>query len=114
MTMTPQQVEDIAVRAATTAARGAVEEAADRAAEKVALSKDEIRKLTKDTVTETLVQLGMDQHNPLEMQADFQHLRQWRRAGEDIRRRGMLALITIFVTGFVSLILVGVREWVKK
>lgn len=122
MNLTPEQIEDIATRAATRAASAAVESAArlaaERAVESSKLSRDDIEALTrqtvKDTVTQTLVQLGMDQQNPLEMQRDFQHLRQWRRAGEDMRSKGLMAILTIFITGVISLLVVGLRDWVHK
>lgn len=44
------------------------------------MTRDELRELIAETVRETLTQMGADPAHPLEMQRDFQHLRQWRRA----------------------------------
>lgn len=113
MPLTPEQVEQIAIEAASTAAeraaRHSVEEAADKAAKKAAMTPEEIATV----VRQTLLQMGVDSDNPLESQKDFQHLRQWRRAGEDLRSKGMLALMSIFVTGLVGLVIVGLKEYFK-
>lgn len=122
MSLTPEQVEDIAVvaasRAARDAAHAAVEEAAKKAAEqaaqKASMTKEEASTLVAEAVRQTLLQLGVDSTNPLEMQRDFQHLRQWRRAGEDLRGKGMFVLMSIFISGLVGLIVVGIKEWFGK
>jgi hypothetical protein len=62
-------------------------------------------------VRETLMQMGADPSDPIEMQRDFQHLRQWRTAGENLKRQGTMTLLGIFITGTVALLLVGVRDY---
>jgi len=66
-----------------------------------------------ETVKQTLIQLGIDNSDPLEMQRDFQHLRDWRRSVEDLKRKSLLTMIGIVVTGAVGLLLVGLREWFR-
>ena len=114
MPLTPEQVEQIAVAAATRAATQAVENAADRAAEKVAMSHAELNSVVAEAVKQTLIQLGVDTSDPLAMQRDFQHIRQWRESGEDLKRKGTLALLGIFFSGLVSLIILGIRGWFQK
>ncbi len=114
MPLTPEQVERIAVSAATRAATQAVENAADRAAEKVAMSRAELNSVVAEAVKQTLIQLGVDASDPLAMQRDFQHLRQWRESGEDLKRKGTLALLGIFLSGLVTLLLLGLKEWFQK
>jgi len=114
MPLTPEQVEQIAVSAATRAATQAVENAADRAAEKVAMSHAELNSVVAEAVKQTLMQLGVDTSDPFAMQRDFQHLRQWRESGEDLKRKGTVALLGIFFSGLVSLILMGINEWFQK
>ena len=110
MPLTPEQVEQIAVAAATRAATQAVESAA----EKVAMSRAELNSVVAEAVKQTLMQLGVDTSDPLAMQRDFQHLRQWRESGEDLKRKGTVALLGIFFSGLVSLILLGLKEWFHK
>lgn len=78
------------------------------------MTHDDLKKLIAEAVRETLLQMGADPSNPIEMQRDFQHLRQWRRAGEDLRSKGMLTLLSIFITGSVALLLVGLRDYFGK
>ena len=114
MPLTPEQVEDIAVAAATRAAKLSVEDAAKRAAETVAMSHSELNDVVAEAVKQTLMQLGVDTSDPIAMQRDFQHLRQWRESGEDLKRKGTLAVMGIFLSGLVSLILLGLKGWFQK
>ena len=114
MPLTPELVEQIAVNAATRAARQSVEDAAKRAAEAVAMSRAELNSVVAEAVKQTLIQLGVDASDPLAMQRDFQHLRQWRESGEDLKRKGTVALLVIFLSGLVTLLLLGLKEWFQK
>ncbi|HHW65649.1 MAG TPA: hypothetical protein GX403_17175 [Rhodocyclaceae bacterium] len=78
------------------------------------MTRDELRELIAETVRETLTQMGADPAHPLEMQRDFQHLRQWRRSGEELRSKGTLALLGIFLSGTVALMLVGLRDYFQR
>lgn len=98
MPLTPEQVEQIAVSAA----------------EKVAMSHAELNSVVAEAVKQTLIQLGVDTSDPLAMQRDFQHLRQWRESVEDLKRKETLALLGIFFSGLVSLILLGLKDWFQK
>ena len=114
MPLTPEQVEDIAVAAATRAAKQSVEDAARRAAETVAMSHSELNEVVAEAVKQTLMQLGVDTSDPFAMQRDFQHLRQWRESGEDLKRKGTVALLGIFLSGLVTLLLLGLKGWFQK
>jgi hypothetical protein len=113
MPLTPERVEEIAVRAATRAARSMIEETATRAAERASLGAGEVQTLVGEAVKQTLIQLGVDASHPLEMQRDFQHLRQWRTAQAELKAKSMLALVGIVLSGTIALIMLGVREWTK-
>lgn len=54
------------------------------------MTHEELQKLIAEAVRQTLVQMGADPSNPIEMQRDFQHLRQWRKAGKTCAARGCL------------------------
>lgn len=118
MALTPKEIEELAVAAAIRAAKSEVEEAAERAAEaaarKVTLTPDEVSHMVAEAVRQTLIQMGIDTSNPIAMQRDFQHLRQWRESGEDLKRKGTVALLGIFLSGLVTLFLLGLRGWFQK
>ena len=115
MALTPKEIEELAVAAAIRAAKSEVEEAAERAAEaaarKVTLTPEEVSHMVAEAVRQTLLQMGIDTSNPIAMQRDFQHLRQWRESGEDLKRKGTVALLGIFLSGLVTLFLLGLKEW---
>jgi len=107
MPLTPDEVKAIAVEAAEAVTLACVDRAAERAARKVAMTSDEISVV----VRQTLLQMGVDSANPIEAQKDFQHLRQWRRAGEELKSKSLVALMVLFLTGLVSLILLGLKQY---
>lgn len=102
MVLTPKEIEEAAERAAEAAAR------------KVTLTPDEVSHMVAEAVRQTLLQMGIDTSDPIAMQRDFQHLRQWRESGEDLKRKGTVALLGIFFSGLVSLLLLGLKEWFQK
>lgn len=74
------------------------------------MSKDELRVMMRQCVQDTLTALGVDASEPLAMQRDFQYLRDWRTAVEATKRKGMLAGLTVLVTGALGLLWLGLKE----
>lgn len=75
------------------------------------LSKEEMQAIVREAVHQTLIQMGVDTTSPLEMQRDFQHLRDWRMAQEAIKRKGYLTMVSIFVTGITALLWIGFKDF---
>ncbi|MGV6876771.1 hypothetical protein ACUSIJ_29455 [Pseudochelatococcus sp. B33] len=73
------------------------------------LTEAKIKKIVSDTVTETLVRLGVDVEEPFEVQADFMHLRQWRKSTEAVKRQGLITAIGILTVGVLGLIWHAIR-----
>ena len=69
--------------------------------DKHSLTDSELRSVIRLTVNDTLTQLGVDFDKPLEMQKDFQHLREMRTSTEAMKRKGMLTLMGVFIMGIV-------------
>ncbi len=115
MSLSVEEIEKIAIEVAVEAAERAAHKAVDSAARKAATiavseaSMDE--ECIEAVVHQTLLQMGVDSENPLESQKDFQHLRQWRKSGEELRSKGTVALITIFISGLVALAVLGLKQW---
>ena len=84
------------------------------------LTRDELKEVIdehtvaamKAAVHETLLQLGVDTSSPLEMQRDFQHLRDWRTAQEAIQRKGYITIIGVLVTGSFALLWIGAKDFI--
>ncbi len=94
MPLTPQEVDCIASRAAEAIIKKAQDDMAD---------------VISETVRQTLMQLGVDTNSPIEMQRDFQHLREWRKVTGELKQKGLLALLGIFVSGAVAAFFIGVK-----
>lgn len=80
----------------------------------IVLSKDELKDLAKNVVTETLTGLGFDTANPLSVQRDLQYLRDWRHTTESIRGKAILAAVGITVVGLCGLLWLGFKTWLIR
>jgi hypothetical protein len=73
------------------------------------MTDDEIRRIVDATVTDTLLKLGIDASDPIELQADFQHLRQWRESIATVKRQSLLTAIGIVTAGVLGLVWMAIR-----
>lgn len=73
------------------------------------LSIDQLKELSRHTVLETLQALGADVKNPLELQRDFQALRDWRRAVEAVKSKALLTSLCIILTGAAAAFWLGFK-----
>lgn len=64
----------------------------------------ELKKIVSETVDATLLKLGIDATDPLEFQADMQHLRAWRQSVNTVKRQSLMTAIGILTTGILGLI----------
>ena len=58
----------------------------------------------RKVVAELLITLGIDAKNPMEMQADMQHLRAWRNSVDTIKRQGLLSATGVIILGVLGLV----------
>lgn len=70
---------------------------------------DELRDIISATVKQTLLTLGIDMSDPIKLQKDFQHLREWRESTETLKKNGMIAMITIVIAGAATAFWMGVK-----
>ena len=77
------------------------------------VTRGELREVISYSVEETLVKLGIEADDPIEMQRDFQTLRDWRKASISIRSKAMLTVITLFVAGTLGALWIGVKSVFK-
>jgi hypothetical protein len=74
----------------------------------IRLTELELKDIVKATVHETLIKLGVDACNPIDMQRDFQHLRDWRMSVAAVRRKSLMTLVGVAVAGIAALIWMSV------
>ena len=70
----------------------------------IRLTPTELRTLMRDTVHETFLTLGVDASDPIEVQKDFQHLRDWRKTTEAVKRKGVVTIVGILAAGLAGLV----------
>jgi hypothetical protein len=75
----------------------------------VTLTEAQLREMITETVHATLTSIGIEAGDPITMQKDFAHLRSWRESTEEIRRKSVLALVTVAVTGLAGAVWLAVK-----
>lgn len=70
----------------------------------------ELRRLVSETVAETLLKMGLDTSDPLELQRDMQHLRQWRESVETVKKQGLITAVGIITAGIIGLIWLSIKS----
>ncbi len=78
------------------------------------LTPEEARALIREAVRETFLMLGVKVDDPIEVQKDFQHLREWRNTTESIKSKGLLTVMGMLVSGMLAALWVGIKEFVGK
>lgn len=73
------------------------------------MTEAETRKVVAEAVAETLLKLGIDATDPIELQKDMQHLRAWRESVATVKRQGMITAVGIIIAGVLGLIWVSIR-----
>lgn len=78
------------------------------------LTRDDVDHIVEKAVKETLTLMGVDTTDPIEMQKDFQALREWRNTTAQIRSKGLMTLVGIVTAGFLGVLWVGVQYVLSK
>lgn len=79
----------------------------------VHLTREELKDVIKEAVDEAFTKMGVDTTNPIEMQADFKHLREWRLSMVAMRTKGMLGIMAIVLSGAAAALWVGFKAAVQ-
>ncbi|MBI2718150.1 MAG: hypothetical protein HYX36_05225 [Rhizobiales bacterium] len=69
--------------------------------------RDIARTVAREVVHEMMLTMGVDASKPaglIEMQKDFQSLREWRRSMESVRRHSLLTAVGVIVVGVLAII----------
>lgn len=62
------------------------------------------KKAAEEAVAKTLLTFGFDAANPLEVQRDLQHLREWRQAVGTIKKQSLMTAVGILTAGVLGAI----------
>jgi hypothetical protein len=78
-------------------------------AEQKRLHNNDVDEVVLRTIATILTSFGIEERDRVELRADFQHLRRWRTATEQVQRAGWRAIVTVLVTGLCGLIWLGIQ-----
>src|SRR4051812_38042807 len=94
-------------------------------------SRDEVRAIIQETLAEQthqqsadasimrtmatiLTSFGIDEEDRKEIEADFQHLRRWRKSVEQAQSYTFKAVVTVIITGLVGALWLGIKALAGK
>lgn len=80
----------------------------------VSMTPEEVREMIRQTVRETFTTLGVQVNDPIEVQKDFQHLREWRTTTDSIKKKGIMTMVGILITGAVAAAWLGIKALVNQ
>lgn len=73
------------------------------------LTRDEISEIVSKGVMDAFVRMGIEANDPTEMQRDFQHLREWRETMESVKKKSVLTVLGVLITGGLGLLWIGLK-----
>ncbi len=79
----------------------------------VHLTEEQLKQLLSEAVTEAFLKLGVDATDPLEMQKDFLHLREWREATDALQKRGLMVILATLVAGGMAALWLGFKDMIN-
>lgn len=74
------------------------------------MDEKQMRAVVKEAVKETLISLGIDACNPMEMQQDFHFLRDVRQTAEKVKSKVPLAAVGVLVAALLGAVWLGLKE----
>jgi hypothetical protein len=72
-----------------------------------------VKKASLDGMKQTLLSMGFDIENPIEMQKDFAHLREARQAREQVTRIVKRTVIGVSISGLITIVIIGIKHAVQ-
>lgn len=79
----------------------------------IQLSRGELKGIMEEAVDNALTKMGIDVGDPIEMQRDFQHLRDWRVAVAAARTKSFLGVVALLTAGIAAALWVGFKTLVQ-
>jgi hypothetical protein len=73
------------------------------------MTESEIKRIVEETVEATLLRLGVDLDDPIEVQRDMSFLRDWRTSTAAVKRHGIFTAIGILVAAGLGLVWLAIR-----
>ncbi|OSJ21659.1 hypothetical protein [Bradyrhizobium japonicum] len=87
---------------------------AETLAEQHRLQQESIDAIVLKAVASVLASFGIEDDDRKELRADLQHLRRWRKSVEQAQSYTFKAVITVFATGLMGAVWLGVKVVLSK
>ena len=78
------------------------------------MTESEMKRVVAEAVQETLVKMGVDIDDPIEMQKDMSFLREWRNSTAAVKRHGLITAIGVLVVAGLGLVWLAIRGGVPS
>ena len=78
----------------------------------IQLTETQLKTLVTEGVYDALTRLGVDAQNPVEMQKDFQHLRDWRKATSEVQKKSLCLIVGILLSGLCAAAWLGIKAMI--
>jgi hypothetical protein len=73
----------------------------------------ELKEVVEAAVKETLISIGINAEDAIELQKDHSFVRELRKTHEAVKRKSLLALVGVVVMGVFTFIVFLIREWLN-
>jgi hypothetical protein len=83
-------------------------------AEQKLLTATDVDPVALKTIATILTSFGIEEQDRIELKADFNHLRRWRKSVEQAQSYTFKAVITIIVTGVMGAVWLGIKVMLGK
>jgi hypothetical protein len=74
------------------------------------MTEAQVEQIVRRTVTEMLDRYGLDSSDTREQKLDLQHLRRWRTSVDQVGTYSIKTAITVIVTGFLGIVMLGLHK----
>ncbi len=78
------------------------------------LHNSEVDEVVLKTIATILTSFGIEEEDRVELRADFQHLRKWRKSIEQTQTYAFKTIVTVIVTGLVGAVWLGIKTTLGK
>jgi len=78
------------------------------------LHNNEVDEVVLKTIATILTSFGIEEEDRVELRADFQHLRKWRKSVEQAQSLTFKVVATAIVSGFVGAFWLGIKTMLGK
>lgn len=73
------------------------------------MTEQDVKRIVQETVEHTLLTLGIEAEEAIEIQKDMQFLRGWRESTGTVKRQGLITAVGILTAGILGLLWMAIR-----